>query len=174
MVKSLRIALVGSVALLVAAACSTKSQRAAPSYSKVISSQDIDGKPVGAATDKDATIVVFFATWCHPCREELKMLTALRADQPRVRIIGVNAYEEWSNQSNNEKLRSFLKANADWLQVVRANKDLFDAFGGVPKIPSMFVFDSKGRMVKEFRRAKRPPPSRHEVDQVLAGIKPAA
>lgn len=161
---------------LVAVACTNKSPPAPVTlgYRTVVEAHDIDGRLVGAAPDKRATIVVFFATWCGPCRHELQILDELHAARPNVRIIGVNAYEEWRNMSDQAKLRNFLKHNAQWLQVVRADKAIFEAFGGVPKIPSLFVFDRNGRIIKEYRGARRAPPTRGELDRLLGEIGPTA
>lgn len=161
------------VALVVSAmACTAResSQRSARGYRALVEATDINGSRVGPTADKRATLVVFFATWCHPCRNELAMLGELHARHPDVRIVGVNAYEEWNKLSDEKKLRAFLRDNASWLRVVRADKNLFAAFGGVAKIPTLFVFDKAGKLVKSFRRAKRPPPDRAELERTLSEL----
>lgn len=111
----------------------------------------------------DATVVVVFASWCGPCRKELAVLSELRETRPNVRIIGLNAYEEFDSFSDEKKLRAFLAENAPWLTVVRDDGTLLKTFGGVPKIPTLFVYDRAGKVVFEFRRNKRPPPDRREL-----------
>jgi thiol-disulfide isomerase/thioredoxin len=111
----------------------------------------------------EATVVVVFASWCGPCRKELAALGELRKTRPKVRIIGLNAYEDWDDYSDEQKLRRFLDTNAPWLTVVRDDGTLLRTFGGVPKIPTVFVYDRDGRVVHEFRRNQRPPPDRREL-----------
>jgi len=158
--------------VLSAMACTARrsSQRSAPGYRALVEATDINGTRVGPTANKRATLVVFFATWCHPCRNELAMLGKLHAGHRDVRIVGVNAYEKWNKLSDEKRLRAFLRDNASWLRVVRADKNLFRAFGGVAKIPTLFVFDHTGKLVKSFRRAERPPPDRAELERTLSEL----
>lgn len=142
------------------------------SYQSVLASRDIDGKVVGTPSDETrATLVVFFASWCHPCRHELALLGELHTEDPELRVVGLNAYEEWSDRSDQAALRDFLAENAPWLQVVHADAELMKVFGGVPKIPTMFVFDGKGELTAEFRRDRRAPPSKAEVIEAVSRAK---
>lgn len=119
------------------------------------------------AADQRAALVVVFASWCGPCRHELAVLGALRQEQPGVRIIGVNAYEEFADRSDEERLRGFLAENAPWLQVVRADDALMDALGQPRKIPSVYVFDRDGALVAAFLRARRAPPTKAELTATI-------
>ena len=119
------------------------------------------------ALEGDATVVVVFATWCGPCRKELALLSELRKSRPNLEIIGLNAYEEFENFSDQKKLEAFIAQRAPWLTVVRDDGTLLETFGGVPKIPTLFVYDRHGKVVTEFRRNKRPPPSRQELAEAI-------
>jgi thiol-disulfide isomerase/thioredoxin len=114
------------------------------------------------------TAVVVFASWCGPCRHELKTLGTLRDAYPALRIIGVNAYEEYGNRSDASRLEAFVQANAPWLtQIVHADSALLRSFGRVPKIPTLFIYDAQGQVVAEFRRNKRLPPSHDELEAAI-------
>jgi thiol-disulfide isomerase/thioredoxin len=113
-------------------------------------------------------VMVFFASWCGHCKRELSTLGQLRDEYPEIRIIGLNAYEEFRGWSDKERLKAYLDANAPWLQeVVHADKQMLRDFGGIPKIPSLFVYDRRGQLVAEFRRNKRRLPSPDELEQSL-------
>jgi thiol-disulfide isomerase/thioredoxin len=163
--------LAGAIIVLALSACAHKQTTPAehPGYAAVAASSDLQGKKVGPAPEStSATLVVFFASWCHACQDELKMLTDFRHDEPGLRIIGLNAYEDYRDFSDSERLRAYLDANAPWLRVVPANKEMMGAFDGVPKIPTMFLFDREGNLIKEFRRDKRRPPSAEELSAAIA------
>lgn len=137
---------------------------------RLLHSRDLEGNPVGPpAPATAATVVVVFATWCEPCRHELATLGDLAGTEPRLRIVGVNAYEEWGARSDDLRMRRFLAEHAPWLQVVvRADQRLLDAFGGIPRVPTLFVYDAAGALVREFRRSDRDPPTRQELEEALA------
>lgn len=136
-------------------------------YQRVMASTKLDGRPVADGPDARATVVVVFASWCGACRRELATLAELEAATTGLRVIGVNAYEDWGDRSDAQRLRAFLTREAPWLEVVRGDADVLRVFGGVPKIPSMFVYDREGRAVAEFRRDKRPPPRRAELRSAI-------
>lgn len=120
---------------------------------------DLDGRPLDAATPAPAaTLVVVFASWCAPCRRELGLLGQLSREMPALRVIGVNAFEEYDQRSDRERLRTYLDRHAPWLQVVRETPALMAELGGVSKIPTLFLFDRAGRRVAAFRREQRPAP----------------
>jgi thiol-disulfide isomerase/thioredoxin len=114
------------------------------------------------------TLVVVFASWCGACRAELATVDAVRARHPTLRVVGLNAYEEWGALSDEARLRAFVGEHAAWLRVVPAGDDLLPALGGVPKIPSLFVYDRAGRLAAAFRRDRRAPPDAAELDAALA------
>ncbi|WP_428265462.1 TlpA family protein disulfide reductase [Haliangium sp.] len=139
----------------------------------MLAARDLDGRPVGpAGPGQDATVVVVFASWCGPCRRELAMLDELRHETPRVRIIGVNAFEDWGDMSDQNRLRAFLAHDAPWLQVVPNDDAVLAALGRPTKIPTLFVFDRGGRLVVSYLRARRRPPDKRElragIDRALA------
>ena len=41
-------------------------------------------------------------------------------------------------------------------------------FGGISKIPTLFVYDRDGRELVAFRRSRRPPPSEAELRDYLS------
>lgn len=163
--------------LVASAACASPSPQApAPpvpaaevGYQRVLAGSTLEGAPVSElVAGSRATVVIFFASWCGACRAELELLDRLRADLPDVRILGVNVYEEWGDYSDQQRLRRFLGDAAPWLEVVHGDEALMAAFGGVPKIPTLFVFDTAGAVVAEYRRVERPMPGEAELRALLA------
>ncbi len=135
-----------------------------PDLGPLLASADIDGALVGPAKPgQDATLVIVFASWCGPCRRELALLGELRHQQPRARIIGLNAFEDWGKLSDQHKLRAFLAEHAPWLQVVHGDERVLQAMGSPRKIPSMYLFDHSGAPTELFLRTQRLPPDAAEL-----------
>ena len=161
-----------ALALLGCASTSTNTvAQPAPGYQSVVASVDLRGHTVGPAEGETAaTVVIVFASWCNPCRQELRMLGKMRSEQPRMRVVGVNAYEEYANRSDMVRLQSFLDAEAPWLQVVPANQELMASLGTPQKVPSMFVYRRDGTLAQSFLRALGPPPDEAQLRALLAAI----
>jgi thiol-disulfide isomerase/thioredoxin len=143
----------------------------APGYTSVVAATDLAGNTVGPANgDTEATVVIVFASWCNPCKEELRMLGELRTEEPRMRVVGVNAYEEYDDRSDMLRLQSFLAAEAPWLQVVPADQQIMAALGTPKKVPTMFVYRRDGTLAHAFLRTQGPPPDKADVRAVLDEI----
>ncbi len=135
-------------------------------YQLVMNAKTLDGAPL--ASEKRAVALVVFASWCGHCKKELAELGQLRVKHPGLRIIGVNAYEDFQGISNRGKLNRYIADNAPWLtEIVSADSKMLADFGGIPKIPSLFLYDADGRVVEEYRRNKRPAPTPEELDAAI-------
>lgn len=135
-------------------------------YQLVMAANTIEGVPL--PTRKAAVALVVFASWCGHCKKELSELGQLRQNHPNLRIIGVNAYEDFQGISNRDKLNSYIADNAPWLtEIVPADSTLLADFGGIPKIPTLFLYDAQGGVVEEYRRNIRPAPSPEELEAAI-------
>jgi thiol-disulfide isomerase/thioredoxin len=145
-------------------------QVAVDALAKVEGLAALDGAPVGAiGPEQRGTLVIVFASWCHFCREEIELLDVLRREAPELRIVGLNAYETFDELSDDAELRGYLARKAPWLRTAVGDA-LLPHFGGVPKIPTLFLFDAEGRLVTDYRRARRPPPSLDELRADVASL----
>ena len=166
---------VAAAVALTIAACghqkspSTAAPAPAPAFRALADATDIGGSKVGPASAATvATVVIVFASWCQPCRQELAILGGLRDQHPNARIVGINAYEDYAGRSDHQRLQAFLAESAPWLRVIRANKQLLRAFGGVPKVPSVFVYDRRGVLIHNYDRTRTRPPTAAELDKAIA------
>ena len=134
-------------------------------------SPDLDGKPIGSS-DAKATIVVLMASWCGHCRTTLVQLSAIRAQHPHVRILGVSykGHEEYDNRGNAAQLRTYVGEHFAWLRVVPAGEPLFDALGRPPFVPAVWVYNPSGDLVQFFDRREREPPTTGEIEALLARL----
>ncbi len=135
---------------------------------RIENSYDMEGQLVGPLGQQQrATVVTVFASWCAPCRHELAILGQLTETLPHVRILGINAFEDFADYSNETRLRAFLLEHAPWLQVIIADDELMAALGRPNKIPTMYVFDGNNQLIRAFLRSERTPPTKTELIQTL-------
>lgn len=111
----------------------------------------IGGHALGP-TDGKIVIVTFFASWCPPCRWEFKSLNALRQKygEEELSIIAVNWFEDWDKRNMDRRMKRFLKATKPRFPLVAGHEELIAKFGGISRIPTLFVFDRSGREVYSF------------------------
>ncbi len=151
------------------AAPSGQENAAEDGYRAVLAAKTIDGHAL--AQEVRPTAFVFFASWCGHCQRELAILGELREQYPELRIIGLNAYEEFRDFSDQERLRAYVAESAPWLtEIVTADETMRGVFGGVPKIPSLFLYDAEGAVKHEFRRKGGPPPSRDVLEAAIRSL----
>jgi len=144
----------------------TPQSAAAAGFTQVMESTAMAGHKL--ARDQRPIAMVFFASWCGHCRRELTELGELRKRYPTLRIIGLNAYEDFRDYSDSQRLRSYIAENAPWMtEIVSADEALRATFGKIPKIPTLFLYSSTGEVIAEYRRDKRPPPSAQELEQAI-------
>ncbi len=102
--------------------------------------------------ENKSVLVVFFATWCPPCKAEIPHLINLQNKYGKdFQVIGVLAEQDKSN----EFVTSFVKEYGINYPITNseANFNFADAVGGVDGIPAMFLFDKKGQMVMNYTGA---------------------
>ncbi len=102
--------------------------------------------------ENKVVLVVFFATWCPPCKAEIPHLNNLLAKYNKdFQVIGV-AVEQ---NKPNEELTSFINEHQIKYPVTNGavNFEFADAVGGVDGIPAMFLFDKKGALVMQYEGA---------------------
>ncbi len=132
-------------------------------------SVDLDRVVIGAS--RTPTVVMLLASWCHRCRDEIAVFAAIRGQHPHVRWLGLNykAHEEYDQRGSSVAIRA-LADETPWLRIVPADDALFATFGSPPKVPTIFVYDSKGVLVETFDRRDRPAPREQELDDLLRAI----
>jgi thiol-disulfide isomerase/thioredoxin len=93
------------------------------------------------------TLINVWATWCGPCKRELPDLIALHNEFSGrgVKIIGISQ-DRISNAVG--EVRSFVKEHGIPYQVVMSNDDLDAALGNVRQLPTTFIVNESGTIVK--------------------------
>ena len=129
----------------------------------------------GAALISKPVVVTFFASWCPPCTDEFKALNDVRAEHPadKVTIIAVNLFEKWGGKENPLRMARFLKRTKPAFYVVKGNKQIAKAFGNIERIPSLVVYDPKGKEVWRFIHLQGAAKMSANADEIKAALKTA-
>ncbi len=109
----------------------------------------IQGKPFRLSQLRGRPIILhYWATWCEPCKQDIKRLRSLQARYQRagLQLVGVNI------DNTPEQAIAFLKENSlPWPQLYESGglegSPLAKQFG-VQTLPTMMLIDSKGRVVR--------------------------
>lgn len=108
--------------------------------------KDVNGQEVSSAQFAGKVMVVdFWATWCGPCRVEIPGYVALQKKygKDRLVIIGVSV------DQGPDVVKKFIQANRVDYQIVMADDEVVQAFGGeegINAIPTTFIIDREGKI----------------------------
>jgi thiol-disulfide isomerase/thioredoxin len=133
-----------------------------------VSFTDLDGKTLAPSDLAGRVVLVdFWATWGLPCRGRLAWLGKVKEKYgERVAVLAL-AIE--SDEADVRKLAGDLKAPVHWAMRTPA---VLRAFGDVSAVPTLFVFDERGKAAGAFYGST--PKIHHEADELLAALLPAA
>jgi thiol-disulfide isomerase/thioredoxin len=108
----------------------------------------LDGKTISSDTFKGKVLLVtFFATWCPPCRQEIPTLIQLQKDlgPQGFSVLGISVDEGGGGIV--AKLIEQEKIN---YPVLMSDSSTPNKFGGVAGIPTSFLVNRKGNVVKRY------------------------
>lgn len=124
-----------------------------PQLRKTLSGLDgvTDRLKIQGGLDGHPVLVTFFASWCPPCVEEFHHLNKVHAKyhDAGLRIVGINVYEEF-DENDAVRMKRFLEVTSPRFAAVRGNEAVRAAFGGIPRIPTVMGFSTKGALRYRF------------------------
>jgi len=107
----------------------------------------VDGSMVSMADYSGKVILVdFWATWCPPCKEMIPVLSKLhkRYSDRGLVILGISL-----DRDGLEALGAYVHENMIPYKIVMADNKITKAFGGVSTIPTLYIVDRDGRLVRK-------------------------
>ncbi|MCI5132012.1 MAG: TlpA family protein disulfide reductase [Candidatus Electrothrix sp. EH2] len=108
----------------------------------------VDGKHISSDDFKGKVLLVtFFATWCPPCREEIPSLIQLQKDfSPKgFSVLGLSL-----DEGDPEIVNRLVEQDNINYPILMANSEVVSGFGGVAGIPTSFLVNHKGKMVRSY------------------------
>jgi cytochrome c biogenesis protein CcmG/thiol:disulfide interchange protein DsbE len=115
--------------------------------------KDLDGREVQLSDFQGKVVLVnFWATWCAPCREEIPHFQfLLREYRSRgLEVIGIALDEEGISA-----VKPFVEEEGITYLVLIGDDEVVRAFGGIRYMPTTFLIDRSGRVVKKYFGAMR-------------------
>lgn len=124
-------------------AASAASQMPSFVLTDVVSGDNVDSKQFAGKT----LLVTFFATWCPPCMQEIPDLIDL---QNKYASQGFSVVALSVDQGGVGVVRKLVEKRSINYPVLMAEGSTARDFGGVVGIPTSFLVNSKGQVVKKY------------------------
>lgn len=108
----------------------------------------------GVAADELAgapVVVVFFASWCVPCRQGFVELRKVVRAPDGVEVVALNWLEDAGRYpAEDSRLQRMLDRVEPGIAVLEADKQISDRFGRIGALPAVFIFSSSGEELFRF------------------------
>ncbi len=120
------------------------SEKTAPDFALT----DLSGKMVRLSDFKGKIVLLdFWATWCGPCRREIPDLIRLQKEyaDKGFTILGISVDGEGA-----AVVKPFARQFGINYPVVIASSRVTAAYGGIQAVPTAFLIDREGRILKTF------------------------
>jgi thiol-disulfide isomerase/thioredoxin len=125
----------------------------------------LDGTSLSSEELRGRVVVVnFWATWCPPCRLEVPSLQKLWEERRGEGLVVVGLSRD---QGGRGVVEAFLDERGVTYPVALADRDLVDAFGGTPGLPTTLLLDREGRVRHRVYGYFTPPALRAAVGRLL-------
>lgn len=108
----------------------------------------VDNKKVSSKQfENKVLLVTFFATWCPPCREEVPTLKRL---QKELRKRGFSVLAFSVDESGSKIVQKLITQEKINYPVLMSNRAVMKGFGGISGIPTSFLVNRKGNIVRSY------------------------
>lgn len=112
--------------------------------------QDLNGENVklSALLQKGPVMISFWALWCIPCKEEMKIMNEMNKKLKDSGLVYIAINQDESKSS--AKVKSYIESkNYDFPVLYDPDKNVFEKFGG-QNLPYSLLLNKKGEIVKVY------------------------
>lgn len=104
---------------------------------EMVDSESFNGK---------AKLVIFFATWCPPCMQEVPVLKRLQEEygDKDLAIIALSVDRREAD------VQRFIERSQVNYPVLMANRAVVQDFGGIPGVPVTFLVSKEGHVLRKY------------------------
>ena len=136
------------VSVLALATCARGQSVGAQPFDNSLRLRGTDGKTYDLAGMRGQVVLVSFgATWCEPCKEELKALEQLKKEYKDKPVTFLWVSVESEDEVSNSGLRDYAKKLKLSFPVLRdPDKSTFMRFSPRMRLPTILFFDRSGRL----------------------------
>lgn len=122
---------------------------------KIVNSKEFQGKVL---------LVSFFATWCPPCRQEIPEFIALQKElaDKGFSVVGISI-----DEGGKEAVKKLIELEQINYPVLMATESVLSGFGGISGIPTSFLINRKGSVVKSYPGYVQHQLVKEDIEQVL-------
>lgn len=107
-----------------------------------------DGKTLDSNTFQGKVLLVtFWATWCPPCMQEIPSLISLQDEfgEKGFSVVGISV-----DQGGSSPVKRVIDKTGINYPVVMADSKITRDFGGIVGIPTSFLVNQKGQVIKNY------------------------
>lgn len=108
----------------------------------------LDGKNIDSDQFQGKVLLVtFFATWCPPCIQEIPSLIDLQNEykEKGFSVLGISV-----DQGSSKSVKKLVEKTGVNYPVVMADSKITRDFGGIVGIPTSFLIDKSGNVIKSY------------------------
>ena len=80
----------------------------------------------------------------------------LKFNEKDLAIVAINLFEDWGPRNAKKRMDRFQTSTRPEFSLVSGNKFIMESFGGIYRIPTLFVFDRSGREAFTFVHLRGP------------------
>ncbi|MFQ5646718.1 MAG: TlpA disulfide reductase family protein [bacterium] len=109
---------------------------------------DLDGNPFDSdQLNGKVRVINFWATWCIYCKIEIPDLNRLydRYNSQGLEIVGISL-----DQNGPGTVKRFMQSHPIEYKVLMGNQQVSQSFGGIVGLPTTFIVDRNGEVVRSF------------------------